>query len=828
MNERYRIPMNGPAGRGENIIKGDCYRFTVLTPSMIRLEYNKKGIFVDEPTQTVWFRSFPAVSFQWVESDESLRIETDNLILYYIKEEFSKDSLYIKVKKNERELITTWQYGEPLPTLKGTVRTLDNVDGAVTLEEGLLSRNGAALFDDSNSCLIKEDGELCQREYPGIDLYFLGYGHEYLTCLRDFYQLTGKTPLLPRYAFGNWWSKFHRYTEKEYKCLIEKFEKEEIPLSVAVIDMDWHITEVEKEYGTGWTGYTWNYSLFPDPERFIKWLHKKGLKVALNVHPADGVRAYEEPYPDMAKALGMDVSKKRTIEFDCTNSKFMEAYFEYLHHPNEKKGVDFWWVDWQQGMTSKLPGLDPLWCLNHYHYLDNGRNNKRPLILSRYAGFGSHRYPVGFSGDSIISWASFRFQPYFTATASNVGFCWWSHDIGGHMLGTYDEELQIRWTQFGVFSPILRLHSSGSIFNHKEPWNYSPETNRIMKIYLRLRHQLIPYLYSMNYKTYKQGRPLICPLYYEYPETDTAYEMPNEYFFGTEMICLPITRPLNKVIQGSKVKGFIPEGTYIDWMTGLIYKGSRIMDFYRSLEQIPVLIKAGGIIPCAVLREPMAATQNPDWLELTVCAGGDGEFTLYEDDGITMDYEKGEFVTTKFELDYQQEKELIIRRPEGNLHLIPKMRSYRIKFLGFTDPGRIFVSKNGIAKEIKYQYNRLRNEIVIEKIPIGPEDELRVQFDMKLGCNYLLSRCFELLDRAQIAFKLKEKIFQLIKAKLEMCASDENLSILEKNISEKRTSEKMVMELIFSLEFLKETNEDLYGELYEILLAKSDWEDIND
>ena len=129
--------------------------------------------------------------------------------------------------------------------------------------------------------------------------------------------------------------------------------------------------------------------------------------------------------------------------------------FKYLHHPNERNGVDFWWIDWQQGSNSKIEGLDPLWMLNHYHYLDNKRNGKRGLILSRYAGIGSHRYPIGFSGDSVISWDSLDFQPYFTANASNVGYGWWSHDIGGHMNGIKDDELATRWVQFGVFSPIM-------------------------------------------------------------------------------------------------------------------------------------------------------------------------------------------------------------------------------------------------------------------------------------------------------------------------------------------------------------------------------------
>ena len=127
--------------------------------------------------------------------------------------------------------------------------------------------------------------------------------------------------------------------------------------------------------------------------------------------------------------------------------------------------------------------------------------------------WGSWQPPVSdrFSGDTIVTWESLAFQPYFTSTASNIGYTWWSHDIGGHMRGYYDEDLALRWLQFGVFSPINRLHSSCNAFNSKEPWFYSSETCRWMKRYLRLRHSLLPYLYTMNVATHEQGLPLVQP-----------------------------------------------------------------------------------------------------------------------------------------------------------------------------------------------------------------------------------------------------------------------------------------------------------------------------
>ena len=179
----------------------------------------------------------------------------------------------------------------------------------------------------------------------------------------------------------------------------------------------------------------------------------------------------------------------------------------------------------------QIPGLDPLWMLNHYHTMHSQKKDGKGLIFSRYAGPGSHRYPVGFSGDTVITWESLDFQPYFTATASNIGYGWWSHDIGGHMMGYKNDELALRWLQLGVFSPIMRLHSTCCEFNGKEPWRYRKEVELIMDKFLRLRHQMIPYLHTMNRRASEEGIPLIQPLYYQNPGKWDAFRMKNEYYF---------------------------------------------------------------------------------------------------------------------------------------------------------------------------------------------------------------------------------------------------------------------------------------------------------
>lgn len=775
MEELYRIKTEGHA-EDAAIIQGEKYRFTVLTEEMIRLEYCEDGQFEDRATQCVIDRKFKVPEYQVIENEESLEIITDKIHLVYNKQKFTDYGLSVQVRGNISVYHSIWHFGEEATDLRGTARTLDEADGAIELEHGIISRFGYGILDDSRSLVITEDGWVEPRKEDCIDIYFLGYGHEYEHCLKDYYHLTGKTPLLPRYALGNWWSRFYRYNDQEYKALMTRFEKEEIPFSVSVIDMDWHLVDIDPKYGSGWTGYTWNKELFPDPKEFMTWLHDHGLKVTLNVHPAGGVQAHEEKYKEMAEAIGRDWEKEEPVNFDVTDQKFLKAYFEYLHHPNEEEGVDFWWLDWQQGGLSKIPGLDPLWMLNHYHYLDSGRRGKRRLTFSRYAGMGSHRYPVGFSGDTIISWESLAFQPYFTANASNVGYGWWSHDIGGHMKGYRDEELSTRWIQFGVFSPIMRLHSSNSAFTGKEPWNYNAVSENIMKRYLKLRHEMIPYLYTMNYHASHDGQPLIRPMYYLEPEQPEAYEVPNEYYFGTELVVCPITEPTDKAAGTACVKAWIPEGKWYDIFSGLKYDGGRMLELYRSLEDIPVLAKEGAIIPLTDLTEYTNSVENPKELAVKIVPGKKNAFILMEDTGDTCEDKEENWAQTK--LEWINENEFIIHPANGNLDVIPKCRTWKMEFYGIADVDNLEVTVGGKAIETERIYDEKRH---ICQVNI-PETEVTEQITISFSKGYLLrennkpAEIFALLYQAKIEYEVKEKIYAYMK---EGKTSSEVLGIIQ-------------------------------------------------
>ena len=743
------------------IICGKHYRISVLTPSLIRMEYSEKGEFVDAPTQMVVNRNFELPDYRLIEAEDELQIITEQLRLTYNKKKFSSEGLKIDLSGNFACYSAVWHYGDQPNDLLGTARTLDNADGAVALEHGILSQEGWSVLNDKGSLLLDETGWIRQRKDPEADdIYFFGYGREYLACLKDYHRLTGNVPLLPKYALGNWWSRYYKYTQQSYLQLMDRFEQEDIPFTVSVIDMDWHLTEIDPKYGTGWTGYTWNRELFPDPKEFASQLHQKGLKVTLNVHPADGVRAFEDCYPAFAEYMGMDTAEEDPIVFQPGNRKFMEGYFDCVHHPLEADGVDFWWIDWQQGSNSGIPGLDPLWMLNHYHYYDSQRDGKRGLIFSRYAGPGSHRYPIGFSGDSIISWNSLDFQPYFTVNASNIGYGWWSHDIGGHMLGVKDDELAVRWLQFGVFSPIMRLHSSNSEFNGKEPWRYNMTAEAVMKKYLRLRHQMIPYLNSMNYRAAYASVPLMQPMYYHHPMDREAYYVPNQYYFGSELIVCPITRKADLHTGMASFTAWLPEGRWTDLFTGVIYSGGRKVLLNRSVEDIPVLLKQGGILPLDG-RTTGNALDNPGKLDVHVFAGCAGRFVLREDAGDGF----GEWCETEYTISDEKEPVFTIAAAKGDTTLIPAEREYTLFFRGVNSDCTVSVECDGQAVEpLSERYDRALSAKVLELPGIPTDRQLVVRFkDLHEAEQPLLERVFDYLNRAQIEFMLKERIYSVVK-----------------------------------------------------------------
>lgn len=492
--------------------------------------------------------------------------------------------------------------------------------------------------------------------------------------------MTGPVPVIPKYSYGNWWSRYFTYSDKSFEALTSRFWKEDIPFTVMIVDMDWHLVDIDRKYGVGWTGYTWNRELFKDPKSFIDYLHKNGYRVTLNLHPADGIRKYEDAFEKLSHDL--QIKDENSISFDPADRHFLECFFKDVIEPLENDGVDFWWIDWQQGPYSKVPGLDPLWILNYAfrkHALDRDKDS---IILSRYSGPGGHRFPIGFSGDTVVSWDTYVFQPEFTATASNIGFPWWSHDIGGHMEGTKDNELMARWVQFGVFSPIMRLHSTKNPFNGREPWNYGEESEKVIKKFLRFRHQMIPYLFSENIRTSRERVPFIQPLYYREPFNEETYKNRNEYYFGENIIVNPVTEKRDAATLLGKANTWIPDGIWIDIFTGCVYRGGRWLSLYRGLDSLPVLLRGGAVLPLDGRKSGNSIDISQD-MEVFAAAGGNGNFTLNESDEQVINESVNHCVETVFTVsDDGKTFTLSINVKQDEANQLPVKRNWLIHLLG--------------------------------------------------------------------------------------------------------------------------------------------------
>ena len=316
------------------------------------------------------------------------------------------------------------------------------------------------------------------------------------------------------------------------------------------------------------------------------------------------------------------------------------------------------------------------------------------MIFHRWGGMGSHRYPIGFSGDTYGTYGSLTFQPYFTATASNVCFGYWGHDIGGHLqIGEKNPELMLRWLQFGVFSPIFRTHGASQDGNERRIWKY--DNFPLLLDCVNLRYELMPYIYTAARQAYDTGISICRPLYYEWPEENEAYRQEGEYMFGDDILVSPITTASegdNKTFR----RTWLPKGTWFDVCRNRLIEGNQIISDNYEMSETPYFIKAGAIIPCNPHMDNLK-TQAEE-LVLKVVPGADGTTTLYEDEGDTQGYMDDAFTNTIITQTIASDRRIVSIMPrEGTFEGMPEERNYTIMFLGETKPDCIKVNSEVIT-----------------------------------------------------------------------------------------------------------------------------------
>ncbi|MFD4789482.1 ricin-type beta-trefoil lectin domain protein [Streptomyces sp. NPDC058459] len=616
--------------------------------------------------------------------------------------------------------LTTTGYGAgPTSVLGGWYRSLDNPASLPVAEHpGILDRDGWYLLDDTRTALLGADHTVTDRPSHGSrpyqDGYFFGYGQDYKQGLTDLNTLTGGTNLLPQSAYGVWYSRYYAYSAADYEnTLLPKFRSTNTPIDWLVVDTDW-------KSPNNWNGWNWNTGPFPDPQGFLNWTKQQGLSVAMNIHPT-----IERSDPKFAAtdsaAGGLALDGGTTYKFDWSNPKQMAAYLA-LHQPFERQGTRAWWLDaCCDSSTASDPHIAADNLINQAYADNSTAKGLRGFSFARIGastpnGFAGN-YPIGpwserrntlqFTGDTPATWDMLAYETRFTADEAAAGLSNVSHDIGSYHGGHLADDLYARWVQFGVFQPIDRLHSD---HGDRLPWDYTGAAAASAESSLRLREALVPYTYTLAQQAHTTGVPIVRPMYLDYPAQEAAYTARGEYLYGPNVLVAPITSPNDAGGNGS-ASVWVPPGSWTDYFTGRTYTGPATVTITAPLSRMPVLIKAGGILPTRTDYVDNQAQSPLTRLTVNVAAGADGTFSLYSDAGEGNGYKTGQ--STSAPLSWNEgSRTLTIGAQSGGYTDAPTSRAYTLRLSNSQAPTAVSVDGTQVP-ETDWSWNPNRRTVTV-------------------------------------------------------------------------------------------------------------------
>ena len=759
LGEQFRVGKNA-APNPKCVIKGEKYRINILTERLIRLEYCEDGAFEDRATMQIFNRFLPNPKFSVMEDSRIITITTEYFKLTYEKNTSFKssklDSSNLKVEFLESDDPNkpnrVWYFGMPEVKNYGTPG-FDLFEKKKKLRKSLFSLDGFITIDDSKSMVFNEDGTLTNREHDCIDLYLFVYLNDFSKCLEDYYKITGYTPLIPRYALGNWWYRNYKYGDVKLQDLVVKFKENKIPVSTIILNSDWHIKSTNKKALD--SGFTFNTEIFRNPKLMIDYMHANNIKIGLTINPFLGFTDVDPGYQEVVKLL--TPGNDKVVPFNVMNPMVIDMYLKLFIKPLDDLGVDLYFIDF-----ADKDRLTELAVLKHYQYYDMTKySGRRPLLIGYNSLICPHRYSILYSGKSVVSWDTLKTVPLFNIHSSNSGVTWWSHDIGGYHNGVEDNELFIRFVQLGTFSPIMKLSSEEGKYYKREPWRWGVKTYEITKEYLQLRHRLIPYIYSEAYKLSRFGTPLLQPLYYRHPE---MYDDPlyfDEYYFGSELFISPILQQKDFIMDRVIHKFFIPNGTWYDFITGKKFPGNRrYVSFFRE-QDYPVFVKMGAIIPMAD-KEDIFSTKPPKNMEIQIFPGESNNFVMYEDDGESNLYLRNNFVLTSIDYNYMPNNyTVIIRVLQGKGDIIPPLRNYKFVFRNTKKAEDVTVYNDYEKMPCKCYVDGPNFIVEVENVPtFGHQLTINCKGqDIEIDAVRLVNKDIEeILSDLQIDTSMKEKI----------------------------------------------------------------------
>jgi alpha-glucosidase (family GH31 glycosyl hydrolase) len=693
-------------------------RIQILTPTLIRIQKKYNNRYSDETDLGVVNLKFPRASFKIEAGNGLYTIITDSLaVIYNPSVDLTGGGIRILYRNfrlnrlDEKDSTNLGGVVGSLDNCKGNkhYREQNDVSSPYTLNpipEGILSRRGFTVLEHSPDTLY-----FFKAGKPYSELYVMGYGNNYRQAFKDFYALTGETPMLPKWSLGFIYSRWKDYNEEDYKRIVTRFRKEMIPLDAIILDMCWHI-----DY---WYGFRYDTSRFPDMKEFHRWTDSVHLKTGFNHHA--GAIYYKDPrVREFCSAAGINYDsaltaglpwepEEKIIRYNPVNRKHFKTFYEMYLSRLMKDGLDFHWVD----------GESSIYSADLYHKFTSDFTRKRAVVMNRMQSnvLCNHRYPFGFSGDTFISWETMAYSLEADIKGGNNGV-YWSHDIGGYMPqgpGGYPPsgEIFARWLQLGAVSPILRVHAKKDLFwtppvgpgdfdqGSRLPWEWGDTVLNSARISIQLRYKLLPYIYTMSRIAHDEGIPLCRGLYIDYPASDSAYRY-DEFMFGSELLAAPILSPSKVPGAGSTDRSlWLPEGTWYDYFTRQAYSGNREINISKTLFEFPLFVRAGSILPAAPYREYSGAPLDT----LIILAYSPSEssannFRLYEDDGESFSFEQNQYRWINLEYTYEKDHthKIVIGKPEGTFKGEIERRAYRISVINTSKPGRLILN----GKEIQY------------------------------------------------------------------------------------------------------------------------------
>lgn len=720
----------------DSYIVGNKYRISVLSPRLIRLEYSPNGVFEDRATSRVINRRFPKTQYAITESETLIQVDTGVFTLTYAKDkDFKSSSLSSNIKAILNNTKIEWQANSPeAKNLFSINYSIDSMKDKIVLDKGLYSLDGYYLLDDSDSLVLDENDLFVEREKGVKDLYLFMYNKDFEGCLSDYFTLTGYPSMIPRYALGTWWYKNDNYSNDDIVNLVNSFNNDNIPMSLFLLGDYWHDNN---------NFYIPNIDL----KGVSSYLNSNNIRLGLTINPNLEIKNGSNEYNVINNYLSSD--KLKFIPF--SNEK-IGVYFNLIINNLESQGVNVFNIDYNN-ILDKMN----LWKINHYHYGKNELGNNRGLILSRNPGIAPHRYPIMWSGKTLVNWTTFGLLPRYNMGGYNLGVSFIAHPIGGYKGGIEDDELFLRYIEFACFSPIFLLASEGGKYYKREPYKWNSRIKDHVIHYINLRYKLIPYLYSESYNYHKTGHALVKPFYYDYPNILDEPLYKNQYFFGRDFFIAPITIRKNSVTGRVMQKVFVPNGIWFDFKLGKKFIGNKYYNNFYKEEDYPVFVKAGAIIPLNVnVKEDIPST-----LEVNVYPLSDGEYCLYEDDGISKNHEKGLYMITKFNYKYDIDNYTFSISKSDGKNLLNK-RNYIIRFKNTRNISNVNINDN----TIKYSYGYDKNDFIIniENLMVGRKLDINISGkDILVSSERLINEEIkEILYDLEIETYLKEMIDNIL------------------------------------------------------------------